>query len=317
MFARQLAVIKGQAWNVVQSLKHPDEGPLELTRRVKVLVWDEEIEVGEDFNAADILGPMSADAAGPSRPAAKASGPPSAFGSRSPDRRMRSASGGATALGTFPFPPPIPPTSTDITGVARPVPFASKVSRVNPGATGVSVLEHMEKLDKVEAGLKRLGVEEEVLFEQNEEEENEQGREREREEGEEEEDDDLPEMSMSTPTLPPRPHGRSSGHSKRRSEDHGRSSSHLQWASQTSEERRGGRSLDWRRGSVSDAGSLHTPRKKVVIAEVSQLNLVLPIFHPSLTHVPVPKASGDCRGKAILLLLVVDLRTFHDKHHFT
>jgi hypothetical protein len=26
MFARQMAVIKGQAWNVLQSLKHPDEG---------------------------------------------------------------------------------------------------------------------------------------------------------------------------------------------------------------------------------------------------------------------------------------------------
>lgn len=279
MFARQLAVIKGQAWNVVQSLKHPDEGPLELTRRVKVLVWDEEIEVAEDFNSADILNPISADAAGPPRPAARPSGPPSASGSRPPGRRVRSASGGAAGLDNFPFPPPIHRTSTDITGVARPVPFASKVSRVYPGATGVSVLEHMEKLDKVEAGLKRLGVEEEVLFEQNEEQE--QGQEREGEE--EEEDDDLPEMSMSTPTLPPRPHGRNSGHSKRRSEDHGGgSSSHLQWASQTSEERRGGRSLDWRRGSVSDAGSLHAPRKKVIIAEVSQ-NLV-PI-HSSLTHV--------------------------------
>jgi len=276
MFARQLAVIKGQAWNVVQSLKHPDEGPLELTRRVKVLVWDEEIGVSEDFNVADILGPVSADAAGPSRPATKPSGPPSAFGSRPPGQRMRSASGGAAALGDFPFPPPIHRASTDITGVARPVPFASKVSRVNPGATGVSVLEHMEKLDKVEAGLKRLGVEEEVLFEQDEEQE--QEREREEGEGEGEEDDDLPEMSMSTPTLPPRPHGRSSGHSKRHSEDHGRSSSHLQWASQTSEERRGGRSLDWRRGSISDAGSLHAPRKKVVIAEVSQSCLVLFIF---------------------------------------
>ena len=282
MFARQLAVIKGQAWNVVQSLKHPDEGPLELTRRVKVLVWDEEIEVAEDFNAADILGPASAEGAGPPRPPAKPSGPPSAFGSRPPGRRTRSASGGAAALGNFPFPPPIHRNSTDYTGVARPVPFASKVSRVNPGATGVSVLEHMEKLDKVEAGLKRLGVEEEVLFEQNEESE----QVHEHEEGEEEEeDDDLPEMSMSTPTLPPRPHGRNSGHSKRRSEDHGRSSSHLQWASQTSEERRGGRSLDWRRGSISDAGSLLAPRKRVVIAEVSQSVLVLFVRHPSLTHV--------------------------------
>jgi len=163
---------------------------------------------------------------------------------------------------------------TDITGVARPVPFASKVSRVNPGATGVSVLEHMEKLDKVEAGLKRLAVEEEVLFEQDEEQEG--IHERAREEGEEE-DDDLPEMSMSTPTLPPRPHGRNSGHSKRRSEDHDRNTSHLQWASQASEGR-GGRSLDWRRGSISDAGSLHAPRKKIVIIERLETVEAKPFF---------------------------------------
>jgi len=48
MFNRQLAVIKGQAWNIVQSLKHSDEGPLELTRRQKVLVWDDEVEVTDE-----------------------------------------------------------------------------------------------------------------------------------------------------------------------------------------------------------------------------------------------------------------------------
>jgi phosphatidylinositol 4-kinase type 2 len=45
MFARQLAVLKGQAWNVLETLKQPDQGPLELCRRQRVLVNDEEMEV--------------------------------------------------------------------------------------------------------------------------------------------------------------------------------------------------------------------------------------------------------------------------------
>ena len=45
MFARQVAVMKGQAWNVVETLKTPDHGPLELTRRAKVCVWDDLVEV--------------------------------------------------------------------------------------------------------------------------------------------------------------------------------------------------------------------------------------------------------------------------------
>ena len=45
MFARQLAVMKGQAWNVVETLKTPDHGPLELTRRVRALVWDDLVDV--------------------------------------------------------------------------------------------------------------------------------------------------------------------------------------------------------------------------------------------------------------------------------
>ena len=45
MFARQLAVLKGQAWNVLETLKQPDQGPLELCRRQRVLVNDEEMDV--------------------------------------------------------------------------------------------------------------------------------------------------------------------------------------------------------------------------------------------------------------------------------
>lgn len=45
MFARQIAVMKGQAWNVVETLKTLDHGPLELTRRAKVCVWDDLVEI--------------------------------------------------------------------------------------------------------------------------------------------------------------------------------------------------------------------------------------------------------------------------------
>lgn len=45
MWGKQLAVLKGQAWNVVECLKEEGMGPLELTRRGRVAVWDEEMEV--------------------------------------------------------------------------------------------------------------------------------------------------------------------------------------------------------------------------------------------------------------------------------
>lgn len=45
MYAKQIAVMKGQAWNVVETLKTPDHGPLELTRRARVCVWDDLVEI--------------------------------------------------------------------------------------------------------------------------------------------------------------------------------------------------------------------------------------------------------------------------------
>lgn len=45
MFARQIAVMKGQAWNVVETLKTMDHGPLELTRRARVCVWDDLVDI--------------------------------------------------------------------------------------------------------------------------------------------------------------------------------------------------------------------------------------------------------------------------------
>ncbi|MCJ1313459.1 phosphatidyl inositol kinase [Agyrium rufum] len=45
MFDKQIAVMKGQAWNVVETLKQPDHGPLELTRRTRVCVWDDLVDI--------------------------------------------------------------------------------------------------------------------------------------------------------------------------------------------------------------------------------------------------------------------------------
>ena len=45
MFAKQIAVMKGQAWNVVETLKTADHGPLELTRRTRVCVRDDLVDI--------------------------------------------------------------------------------------------------------------------------------------------------------------------------------------------------------------------------------------------------------------------------------
>ncbi|TCD64160.1 phosphatidyl inositol kinase [Steccherinum ochraceum] len=149
MFNRQLAVIKGQAWNIVQSLKHGDEGPLELTRRQKVLVWDDEVAVADELLPDIISTRPSPVQPPPASPHASINTMPIPV----EPRRTRSQSASD-------FPPPMRRVSTEY---SRPVSFSKKFSRVHPATTGVTVLEHMERLDAVEAGLKRLGVEETVV----------------------------------------------------------------------------------------------------------------------------------------------------------
>jgi hypothetical protein len=63
MFERQMAVMKGQAWNIVECLKHEEEGPLELCRRQKALVWDEAVQViwDEVDQAIDMEGAREED----------------------------------------------------------------------------------------------------------------------------------------------------------------------------------------------------------------------------------------------------------------
>ncbi|KAJ3536471.1 hypothetical protein NM688_g6831 [Phlebia brevispora] len=157
MFRRQLAVIKGQGWNIVQSLKHSDEGPLELTRRQKVLVWDDEIELTEDDTQVIYDGP------GSSRMSPRSPHIPSAHTSPILDRRTKRSH----SVSDFP-PPPMRRVSSEFTGAMRPVSFSAKFSRVHPATTGVTVLEHMERLDAVEASLKRIGIEESAVDEEEE-----------------------------------------------------------------------------------------------------------------------------------------------------
>jgi phosphatidylinositol 4-kinase type 2 len=66
------------------------------------------------------------------------------------------------------FPPPIRRASTE---ASRPVPFSAKFQKVHQSVTGVTVLEHLERLDAVEASLKRLGGGEDTVIEEEEEEE--------------------------------------------------------------------------------------------------------------------------------------------------
>ncbi|KAH9839416.1 phosphatidylinositol 3 and 4-kinase-domain-containing protein [Rhodofomes roseus] len=169
MFNRQLAVVKGQAWNIVQALRHADEGPLELTRRQKVLVWDDEVDVTEEML------PDLAEAALPSSPRRQPQSPHASVITMPVQKHARSHS-------SSDFPPPMRRVSSENSGVSRPVPFAKKFTRVHPATTGVTVLEHMERLDAVEAGLKRIGVEDEAL--------------------DEDEEVDVGEMSSSVPARP-------------------------------------------------------------------------------------------------------------------
>jgi phosphatidylinositol 4-kinase type 2 len=105
-------------------------------------VWDDELEIAEETFQEAILSP------------APASPKPSIISVPLP-RRTRSQSSSSE------FPPPIRRSSTDASGAPRPVPFAAKFQRVHPGTTGVTVLEHLERLDAVEASLQRLGGAEE------------------------------------------------------------------------------------------------------------------------------------------------------------
>ena len=124
-------------------------GPLELTRRTKALVWNDELELDEDA-ISQIQ--HSSHGASP-QPSINTLPLP---GTLYPYKRSRSQSNSSE------FPPPIRRVSSEQPGSMRPVPFSAKFQRVHPGTTGVTVLEHLERLDAVEASLERLAVEDEI-----------------------------------------------------------------------------------------------------------------------------------------------------------
>lgn len=76
MWKKQWAVMKGQAFNVVETLKAMDQGPLELARRDKVLIFDGEMDIPvripiETLNSAigtPLLDQMSVSSRPSSRP---------------------------------------------------------------------------------------------------------------------------------------------------------------------------------------------------------------------------------------------------------
>lgn len=115
-------------------------------------MWDDEVEVADDTMQEIFVGPLSAS---PKPSVRTLPIQPTSH------RRSRSSS----ALEPRGFPPPLHRTSSD----TRPVPFVSTLPRVHPGTTGVTVLEHMERVDAVEAGLRRLQVDDNVIHEEDEE----------------------------------------------------------------------------------------------------------------------------------------------------
>ncbi|BFZ54122.1 Phosphatidylinositol 4-kinase LSB6 [Savitreella phatthalungensis] len=68
MFAKQMAVLKGQAWNVVETLKSSDQGPLELARRPRLHVWTDIMEVPVTVGGATPSRKQAATAQGPYDP---------------------------------------------------------------------------------------------------------------------------------------------------------------------------------------------------------------------------------------------------------
>lgn len=115
-----------------------------MTRRTKQLVWDDEVDMAEMDPPEVVTAPTTAS-------------PRPSINTMPLPRRTRSQSASAD------FPPPIRRTSTE---AARPVPFSAKFQKVHESVTGVTVLEHLERLDAVEASLKRLGRGDDSIIEE-------------------------------------------------------------------------------------------------------------------------------------------------------
>jgi len=130
-----------------------DEGLLELTRRQKVLGWDDEVEStheifkteienhNHDENDDSFEGPPFFASRFDQHHATPRSHPKAPF--VRPRQQRFASSPSKRSGGSLNF--------------ARPVSFSTTYSKIHPGTTGVAVLEQMERLDAVEASLKKLG----------------------------------------------------------------------------------------------------------------------------------------------------------------
>ena len=118
-------------------------------------MWDDELESthelfreeAEDHNENE--DPFEDDEARPSSPHASISTMPLLT---PPARLSFSRPKPRGAITDFPS-----RRSADFLKFTRPVSFSTTYSKVHPGTTGVAVLEQMERLDAVEASLKKLG----------------------------------------------------------------------------------------------------------------------------------------------------------------
>lgn len=159
MFKKQMAVFKGQAYNVVQSLRNLDEGPLELCRRRTCIVHDDEITVIDDEVTSDLIEAT--------HKAHSQEAPELTYFDNQPDDGRTSEYGGELSASVGNLPPSkrtssdysrarrpdYNRTSTYISQRARPIPVAQRLDlnkTVIGGASGITLMEHMERVERRE-----------------------------------------------------------------------------------------------------------------------------------------------------------------------
>lgn len=170
MFERQMAVLKGQGWNIVESLRHADEGPLELCRRKKALVWEEPMELSAQVLSAKTTSSDSALQTGP-------------YPARGPMRIMSASQPTSPNLTTAMRPSSVRTLESFPRRPLRPVSLAVRrgsgadESEEIDGARGVDVIKHMDAMQAWEedeepgppepSGGQQYGTFEEVAEEEN------------------------------------------------------------------------------------------------------------------------------------------------------
>jgi phosphatidylinositol 4-kinase type 2 len=120
-----------------------------------VLVWDDELEITDEQLQGKGHEVPEDDAVSLSSPRASINTMP--LPSPSTSMRIPRPRMGGGSISDFP-----PRRSSDFAELPRPISFSTKYPRVHPATTGVAILEHMERLDAVEANLKRLAVDESI-----------------------------------------------------------------------------------------------------------------------------------------------------------